>query len=87
MPVHWAGYPVDLDPILKIAGEYNLTVIEDAAHALGASYKGRMIGSISHYSCFSFQAIKHITTADGGTVACKKKEDFHRGKKLSWFKK
>lgn len=85
IPVHWAGYPVDLDEILKIAKEHNLAVIEDAAHALGASYKGKLIGSISPFTCFSFQAIKHVTTADGGAVACKKIEDFHRGKKLSWF--
>ncbi|MBO9682922.1 MAG: DegT/DnrJ/EryC1/StrS family aminotransferase [Flavisolibacter sp.] len=85
IPVHWGGMPCDLDEILAIANEYSLTVIEDAAHAPGASYKSRMIGSISDYTCFSFQAIKHITTGDGGAVACldnnKAQEAFTR----RWF--
>lgn len=85
LPVHWAGYPANLDEIGKIAKEYNLVVIEDAAQALGATYKGKAIGSISPLSCFSFQAIKHVTTADGGAVACKKISDKKRGKKLRWF--
>lgn len=85
IPVHWAGYPVDLDEIGAIAKEYNLTVIEDAAHALGATYKGKSIGSISPFTCFSFQAIKHLTTGDGGAIACKKITDQKRGKQLRWF--
>ena len=70
MVVHWAGYPCDMDEINKIAKRYNLVVIEDAAHALGATYKNRPIGSISSFTCFSFQAIKHVTTGDGGAVGC-----------------
>ncbi|MBL7855235.1 MAG: DegT/DnrJ/EryC1/StrS family aminotransferase [Cyclobacteriaceae bacterium] len=66
--VHWAGYPCDMDEILQIAGEFHIPVIEDAAHALGAVYKGRAIGSISPFTCFSFQAIKHLTTGDGGAL-------------------
>lgn len=85
LPVHWAGYPVDLAAITEIAKEYNLVVIEDAAHALGAMYKGKYIGSISEFSCFSFQAIKHVTTGDGGVVACKKSVDEKKGKQLRWF--
>ena len=50
--VHWAGYPCDMDEIGKIANEHKLKVIEDAAHALGAEYKGRSIGSISDFTCF-----------------------------------
>ncbi len=71
IPVHWGGMPCDLDEIQAVADEHGLIVIEDAAHAPGATYKGRFIGSISDYTCFSFQAIKHITTGDGGAVACK----------------
>lgn len=85
IPVHWAGYPVDLDKIGAIAKEYNLIVIEDAAHALGAKYKDKVIGSVSPFTCFSFQAIKHLTTGDGGAVACKSVSDQDKGKKLRWF--
>ncbi|QNH61478.1 DegT/DnrJ/EryC1/StrS family aminotransferase [Hymenobacter sediminicola] len=70
MAVHWGGYPCDLDEIHALARKHNLVVIEDAAHAPGATYKGRAIGSISDYTCFSFQAIKHLTTGDGGALCC-----------------
>lgn len=70
MIVHWAGYPCDLDEIQDIARKHNISVIEDAAHALGATYKNRAIGSISEFTCFSFQAIKHLTTGDGGAICC-----------------
>lgn len=70
MAVHWGGYPCDMDEIHAIARKHNLVVIEDAAHAPGATYKGRAIGSISDYTCFSFQAIKHLTTGDGGALCC-----------------
>lgn len=85
IPVHWAGYPVDLNGISKIAEKNNLVVVEDAAHALGAKYKGKPIGGISPFTCFSFQAIKHVTTGDGGVVACKKSKDQKKGKQLRWF--
>lgn len=85
IPVHWAGYPVDLDAIGEIAKKYNLTVVEDASHALGATYKGKPIGGISSFTCFSFQAIKHVTTGDGGSIACKRVADQKRGKQLRWF--
>ncbi len=85
--VHWAGQPFDISEINSIAKEHGIKVIEDAAHALGASYKGSPIGSphSSDYTCFSFQAIKHLTTGDGGLLACKTKEDSDRAKKLRWF--
>lgn len=85
MIVHWAGYPCDMDEIQQIADEYNLVVIEDAAHAVGASYKGRPIGTISDYTCFSFQAIKHLTCGDGGAVCSLTEESEKRLKKLRWF--
>jgi perosamine synthetase len=68
--VHWGGYPCDMDEINAIARKHKLIVIEDAAHALGAEYKSKPIGSISEYTCFSFQAIKHLTTGDGGALSC-----------------
>lgn len=83
--VHWAGQPFNINEINSIAKEYNLKVIEDAAHALGAKYDNQLIGSHSDYVCFSFQAIKHLTTADGGAILSKNLEDDKRIKKLRWF--
>lgn len=74
MPVHLYGHACDRDAILKVAAEYNLAVIEDAAHALPALYKGRPIGSLSAtdsvpvLTCFSFYATKNLTTAEGGML-------------------
>ena len=74
MPVHLYGHSCDRDAILKIAAEYHLSVIEDAAHSLPAAYKGRPIGSLSStesvpvLTCFSFYATKNLTTAEGGML-------------------
>lgn len=68
LPVHMAGRPCNMDAIGEIATEHGLVVIEDAAHAIGAEYHGRRIGSISPLTCFSFYATKNITTAEGGMV-------------------
>ncbi|MBU1204259.1 MAG: DegT/DnrJ/EryC1/StrS family aminotransferase [Nanoarchaeota archaeon] len=83
--VHWAGYPCNLDEINKIARENNLFVIEDAAHALGATYKGESIGNISDFTTFSFQAIKQLTTADGGMLASKHPPHIEKVKLKRWF--
>jgi perosamine synthetase len=83
--VHWAGYPCDLDEIHAVASNHNLPVIEDAAHALGAQYKGRAIGSISPYTCFSFQATKHITTGDGGMLCLTKEDKYQEAKRRRWY--
>lgn len=85
LAVHWAGYPCDLDEIHAVASKFNLPVIEDAAHALGATYKGKTIGSISPFTCFSFQAIKHITTGDGGMICLTQEEDFHKARRRRWY--
>lgn len=85
VPVHWGGMPCDMDEINGIAKEYNLTVIEDAAHSPGATYKGKFIGSISDYTCFSFQAIKHITTGDGGAIGCLDTEKANEAFARRWF--
>jgi perosamine synthetase len=68
MPVHIYGHPVDMDPILELAKKHRLTVIEDAAEAHGAEYKGRKCGGLSDISIFSFYANKLITTGEGGMV-------------------
>jgi perosamine synthetase len=68
MPVHIYGHPADMDPILAIAKKHNLKVIEDAAEAHGATYKGRLTGTIGDVNAFSFYANKIITTGEGGMV-------------------
>jgi len=85
MPVHWGGYPCDMDEITAIAKEQNLVVIEDAAHALGATYKGKPIGSVSRFTAFSFQAIKHVTTGDGGALCCLDEADARVAFVRRWF--
>jgi perosamine synthetase len=66
IPVHFAGQPCDMDRIMDFARSRDLTVIEDAAHALPAFYRNRMVGSIGDITCFSFYATKTITTGEGG---------------------
>ncbi len=78
IPVHFTGQPCDLDPIHKIARRHNLKVIEDAAHALGAAYKGRSVGGLSDLTIFSFHPVKHITTGEGGMVTTSNKELYQR---------
>jgi perosamine synthetase len=85
IPVHWAGYPCDMDEINAIAEKYNLKIIEDAAHALGASYKNQQVGTISDFTAFSFQAIKHLTTGDGGALCCLRTEDYLKARMKRWF--
>jgi perosamine synthetase len=85
MPVHWGGYPCDMDNLNAVALEHGLTVIEDAAHALGATYKGRPVGTLSRFTAFSFQAIKHLTTGDGGALCCACEEDYKAARRKRWF--
>lgn len=68
IPVHYGGRPCDMEAILDLASRYDLAVIEDAAHAVGASYHGRRVGTLSHATCFSFYANKNMTTAEGGML-------------------
>ena len=68
MPVHFAGLPVDLDPLYELASKHNLRVIEDAAHAIGAEYKGLRIGSFGDIQVFSFHPNKNMTTGEGGCI-------------------
>jgi dTDP-4-amino-4,6-dideoxygalactose transaminase len=83
--VHYAGLPCDMDELSAIAHEYNIPLIDDAAHALGATYKGKKIGDMTDFSMFSFQAIKHITTGDGGMLTIKNKDLVEKAKRIRWF--
>jgi perosamine synthetase len=85
MPVHWAGYPCDMDELDAIAQERGIAIVEDAAHALGATYKGRPVGSLSRFTAFSFQAIKHLTTGDGGALCCLNEQDYLEARRKRWF--
>jgi dTDP-4-amino-4,6-dideoxygalactose transaminase len=83
LPVHFAGHPAEMDSLLGTAREHGLEVIEDAAHALGASYHGRPVGSLGRVTCFSFYAIKNITTGEGGALVTPDEEIFRRAQILS----
>ncbi|MGQ9497928.1 MAG: UDP-4-amino-4,6-dideoxy-N-acetyl-beta-L-altrosamine transaminase [Desulfotomaculales bacterium] len=75
--VHYTGQPCDMDAIHAVAERHNLAVIEDAAHALGATYKGRRIGSLGNLTAFSLHPVKHITTGEGGVVTTDDEELYH----------
>jgi perosamine synthetase len=83
--VHYGGLPCDMDELHAIAKEYSIPVIEDAAHALGATYKGKSIGEISQFTMYSFQAIKHITTGDGGMLIVQDKNIVPQAERIRWF--
>ncbi|HPO16766.1 MAG TPA: aminotransferase class I/II-fold pyridoxal phosphate-dependent enzyme [Candidatus Hydrogenedentes bacterium] len=78
MPVHLGGHPCDLDAIHHVARKHGIPVLEDAAHALGAAYKSTTIGAYSDLTCFSFYAIKNITTMEGGAITLKDPEQAER---------
>lgn len=83
IPVHFAGQPCEMTSILEIARRHDLRVIEDAAHAFPASYKGKAIGSIGDYTCFSFYATKNITTGEGGMVTTDDPDQADRIRRMS----
>ncbi len=83
--VHYGGLPCEMSELLKIAKKNKITLIDDAAHALGAKYKGKPIGSLCDFSTFSFQAIKHFTTGDGGMLTIKNKKLEDKAKRIRWF--
>jgi len=94
MIVHWGGYPCDLKAIWDIQDDceklygYRPPIIEDCAHAFGAVYNGKLLGNhVNHrnYCCFSFQAIKHLTTGDGGLLVCSDPNDYTRSTLLRWY--
>ena len=91
MLVHWGGYPNDLDKIKQIQDKaYNMygfkpAVIEDGAHSFGSKYKGKYIGTHGNLTMFSLQAIKHLTSVDGGLLLSPHKELHNRGKLIRWY--
>jgi perosamine synthetase len=82
--VHYGGIPCEMNELIQIAKKYNIPIIEDAAQALGAEYYNKKIGEIGDYTAFSFQAIKHITTGDGGML-CLRNRQMNEAKRLRWF--
>lgn len=85
MLVHYAGMVCDMDRFNKLSQETGIPIIEDAAHAFGSRYNGRPIGSNSMFTCFSFQAIKHMTTVDGGALLLRNDDMLHDARCLRWF--
>jgi len=91
MLIHWGGYPIDLDKIKEIqkrtAQMYGFTpmVIEDCAHAFGSTYKGKLIGNHGNINAFSFQAIKHLTSIDGGMLILPNETEYKRSKLVRWY--
>jgi len=84
VPVHFAGQPSDLDPIVELAASRGIAVLEDAAHAVGTEYKGRRIGSFATTSVFSFHPNKNMTTGEGGMVVTDDRGVFERASLLKF---
>lgn len=91
MGVHWGGYPLDLDKIQDIKNRFREqhgwapVLIEDGAHSIGTKYKGKYLGNHGNFVMNSFQAIKHITSVDGGLLYCPHDELYERAKLLRWY--
>ena len=83
LPVHFAGNPCDMDAIMDIAARHRLKVIEDCAHAIETTYKGKKAGTFGDFGCFSFYVTKNVVTGEGGMVMAKREEDIARIKVLS----
>ncbi len=83
IPVHFGGQPCEMDRILEIARQYKVKVIEDAAHALPASYRDKKVGAIGDITCFSFYATKTITTGEGGMATTENSEWAERMRMMS----
>ena len=89
--VHWGGTPVDLDQLKELQEEhylkygYRFRIIEDCAHAFGATYKGEKLGNHGNICVFSLQAIKHLTTGDGGIIILPNEKLYERAKLIRWF--
>ena len=85
IPVHYGGHPADMDAIKSIAKRHKLFIVEDASHAAGSKYKGKMIGGLSDLGCFSFHAVKNLATADGGMVTTNDDGLAKKIKNLRWL--
>jgi perosamine synthetase len=84
---NWGGMPAKLEELSLIAKQFNIKLISDSAHALGATYKQSVIGDCRYtdFDCFSMQCIKSLTSGDGGILCCKNDEDKIKASKLRWF--
>jgi len=83
--VHYGGHACDMDPILEIAHNKGIKVIEDAAHACGGEYKRKKVGSIGDATCFSFHAVKNLAMGDGGMITLHDQDTADRIRKLYWL--
>jgi perosamine synthetase len=81
--VHYSGRPADLDAIQAVTG--SIPIIEDCAHATGARYKGKHVGSLGVFGCFSFHAVKNLTMGEGGAICMNGSAAFDRAKQLRWL--
>jgi len=86
VPVHYAGVACDMDKIMDIANRHNLFVVEDAAQAIDSYYKGKPLGSIGHFGCFSFHETKNVTAGGEGGLLCVNDERFIRRAEIIWEK-
>lgn len=82
LPVHFAGRPCDLDALTAICREHSLRMVEDCAHAIETTYKGRHAGTFGDFGCFSFYVTKNVVTGEGGMTVCRREEDIRRLKVL-----
>lgn len=85
LPVHYGGHPCDMDKLSEIGLQKGIAVVEDAAHACGAEYKGKKIGSISELTCFSFHAVKNLTCGEGGMITTGNKVYDAKFRELRWL--
>lgn len=89
--VHWGGYPCDLDALIDVQEHcqelygFKPGIIEDCAHAIGSTYKGKLLGNHGNFCCYSFQAIKHLTTCDGGMLVSPSHEFHKKAQLLRWY--
>jgi dTDP-4-amino-4,6-dideoxygalactose transaminase len=83
--VDWAGYPCDYVELRELADKYGVKIIRDAAHAFGSTYAQEKVGDWADYTVYSFQAIKHLTTGDGGVLVCRSEPEHARAKLLRWY--
>lgn len=86
VPVHYAGVACDMDKIMEIADRHNILVVEDAAQAIDSYYKGKPLGGIGHFGCFSFHETKNITAGGEGGLLCVNDERFIRRAEIIWEK-
>jgi len=83
--VNWAGIPCELEKLWKICKENNVKLIQDAAHSFGATLHEKDVSHFADFTCYSFQAIKHITCGDGGAIICNSNDDYLKARAMKWF--